>query len=384
MIIHKEALSADTYIEDKNELIYERKEVDGLKKQFMNYFSGKEPAFLKLISGPSGSGKTLSIRYILVNIFKEQPDYSGDFIYVNGADMRTPRSMFQYILNQMGDTSTSKEDVASILTKIKKRLNDKKRRTIFILDEVDKIYRGSRESPKWLFLHSLNRLETKPRHAILLVTNDFNLIKNFKPELTANMIESIFEAYTAEDIFKILKLRAKYCLTKGGYNEEELQKIAREAYKNPIGGDFANIRHALNILLNAAILAQERNTKLGSTVEEAITNARISDLTTLLKKYNSHLLLLIKALAQLKKKKSTGLHQYYIYGPNINLEDIKRTFYELLEEEGIKPLSERQIYNYILQLTEEHLLTRINRSMYCFTETADDILSAIATLNKTK
>jgi len=62
-------------IEDKKQLVYERREISELKQRFLNYFEGKEPAFLRLISGPSGSGKTLSIRYIFVEIFKKKNEF---------------------------------------------------------------------------------------------------------------------------------------------------------------------------------------------------------------------------------------------------------------------------------------------------------------------
>ena len=284
--------------------------------------------------------------------------------------------MFQSILSQLGGKFDLREGISLLLEKIEKKLVENKRRYIIIIDEVDKIYHNSPETPRYLFLHSLNRLQVRPRHAILLITNDFNLTKNFGSELASTMIETIFKAYNAEDILKILKLRAKHCLEEGHYKEDDLALIAKETFQNPVGGDHANIRCALNILLNASQMAQEEETNLGDTLKNSIKQVRVSDLTSLLQKYNKHLLILIKAIAQLKKESSKGIYQYA--SPDFNTDEIKKSFYNLIDEEGLKSPVERQFHNYIRQLTEEHFLTKINRGRYGFSENPDEILLAIS------
>lgn len=333
------------------------------------------------MSGPSGSGKTLSVLFILYNFIKQNPQFSRDFVYINGTQVRAPKSMFNYLARQLGvNIKESNNNMSSLAEGIEHSLNESQRRKLIIIDEVDKIYKNSRESPKYLFLHSLNRMNIKPRHALLLVTNDFNLTKNFDSELTGSMIETTFDSYNGEDIFKILKLRAGYCLKQGSYNMDDLAQISKEVFQNPIGGDRANIRHALNILSHAASLAQEKGKQVSEVLSTAINQVRIDNYTKLLKRYNKHILFLIKALCELKNKNSVGIYKFM--SPDIDYEDIKTKFYKIMREEGSKEISEAQFRKYIEQLVDETMLRRINRARYSFLEDANSILEAIGEMGK--
>jgi len=379
IIKNQEYLHVDTHIEDIPELVHPRKELDELNNRIRGFFLGTEPAFLRLISGPSGCGKTLSILYVLYNFIKERSEFSKDFVYINGTQVRAPKSMFQYLARQLGVTK-NENTMSSLSEEIEFKLNEGQRRKLIIIDEVDKIYKNSRESPKYLFLHSLNRMNVKPRHSIILLTNDFNLTKNFDSEFIASLMETTFDAYNAADIYEILKLRSKYCLKSNFYNDDDLAKISKETYQNPIGGDQANIRHALHILMNSALLAQEQKTPIKDVLSEAIEKVRIDDYVKLLKKYNSHLVILIKTVALLKKKHSVGIYRFA--NPDIDYDDIKLNFFKLLHTEGARVISEAQFRKYVEQLVNENLLRRINRARYTFLDDADNILNAIDKINR--
>lgn len=382
VIKNSEYLQADTHIEGIPDLIYERKEAEELKNRIIGYFNGVGQSFTRLLSGPSGSGKTVSILYILYNFIQQNPQFSKDIIYINGTQVRAPKSMFNYLARQLDvHINENKTTISSMAEGIQKAINESQRRKLVIIDEVDKIYKNSRESPKYLFLHSLNRMDVRPKHSILLITNDFNLTRNFDSELTGNIeVETTFEAYTAEDILKILKLRAKYCLQHGSYAVDDLAKISSEVFQNPTGGDRANIRHALNILSTSARIAQERNKQIREVLDEAMESVRIDNYTKLLKKYNNHLLILIKTLCLLKKRNSVGIYKFM--NPDIDYDDIKNEFFKLLSEESPKTISEAQFRKYIEQLVDENLLRRINRARYSFLDNADDILQAIDKISK--
>ena len=374
IIKNDEYLKEDTHIEDVPELVYERKEAEELKNRFNGYFFGTEPAFTRILSGTSGSGKTTSVLYILYNFVKQNPQFSKDFIYLDGTQIRTPKSMFNYISRQLGG-NIEEGTISSLIEHITSSINKSGRKKLIIIDEVDKIYKNSRESPKYSFLHSLNRMDIKPKHSLLLITNDFNLTKNFGSELTSSMVETTFDSYTTDDILKILKLRAKYCIDPHTYNIDDLAIIAREVFQNPTGGDKANIRHGLNILSQAALLAQEQHKTISEVIKMAIERVRVDNYTKLLKKYNRHLIILIKSLCILKNKSSVGIYKFM--NPDINYDDIKYTFFKLMEEEGMRLISESQFRKYIEQMVNENLLLRINRAKYSFLDDSDNILAAI-------
>ena len=374
IIQNKDFLSIDAPVEHIKELIYERKDISEVRDRIERFFTGIEPAFFRLISGSAGCGKTTSVLYVLYNFIKNNPQFSKDFVYINGSNIKTPKGMFKYLAQQL-NTRTKDNTISSYAQDIEAKLNESQRAKLIVIDEVDKIYKNSRDSPKYLFLHSLNRMDVRPRHAILMITNDFNLTRNFAPELTGTLIETVFNAYNAADILEILKLRAKYCLKHNFYTMDDLAKIAFETYNNPIGGNRANIRHALNILFNATLLAQEKNKLISDVLEDAMEKVRIDNYVKLLEKYNRHLIILIKALALLKKKGSVGIYRFT--NPDINYDEIKLTFFKLLEAEENRVISEAQLRKYIEQLVSENLLVRANRAKYNFLDDADTILEAI-------
>ena len=154
IIKNQNFLIADTPIEDIKELIYERHETSEIKNRVVGFFTGTEPAFFRLISGPSGCGKTLSVLSVLFNFIKEHPQFSKDFVYINGNMVRTPKAMYRYMAQQLG-VNTTDNTISSFVENIELKLNEAQRGKLIIIDEVDKIYKNSRESPKYLFIHSL-------------------------------------------------------------------------------------------------------------------------------------------------------------------------------------------------------------------------------------
>src|SRR3990167_1710518 len=102
MLINKEALDFSYDIEDKKELIYERPEVEELKNGVLRFWTGEGFSFFNIINCVSGSGKTVSIKYLLVEIFKKYPEFSKNFVYISGNDIRTPKRMYQTIVTQLG------------------------------------------------------------------------------------------------------------------------------------------------------------------------------------------------------------------------------------------------------------------------------------------
>ena len=223
-------------------------------------------------------------------------------------------------------------------------------------------------------------MNSRPKPAIILLTNEFNLTKNFASELRDSMIEMTFDAYTSEDILKILRKRANYCLNTNSFIIDDLAKIAKEVYQNPIGGDKVNIRYALNILSQAAILSQEKNKTITEVLDEAIGHVKIDNYSKLLRKYNRHILLLIKALCELKQSSSIGIYKFM--NPDIEYYKIKEEFYKSLDNNYLKPISEVQFRRYIEQLVDENLLSRPHKASYCFLDDAGSIIEAISKIEK--
>lgn len=374
-------LNPDASIEDKKEIIYKRKEIEDINDKIGGYLLGESVPQLTLISGCSGSGKTLTVLHSLYAFLEKNQKLSSDFIYVDGNRWRTPKTMLKYISDTLGGAAKG-DQIPYYIENITNQINNRNRRLLIIIDEVDKIFKNSRESPKYLFLHSLNRMNTNPRHSILMITNEFNFSRTIQntsdnSELSSSITELTFNAYNCPDMIEILKKRAQYCLEEGTYREEDLAQISKEAYQNPVGGDHANARHAITILQTAAVLSQKAKSPLiAKHINEAIERVRLNNYIKLLSKYNTQILLLIHVLAEEQQKKKTGIYKYA--NPQLTYDDIKTAFYTHYKEENTtKEPSERTLQNYIEQLIKEKLLRRLNRSNYSFQEHSAEILKAI-------
>lgn len=371
-------LNPDIHVEDHPELVHERKEVNNITQRISNYFADKDRPAVLLINGCSGSGKTLTTLYSVYNFLNENPGHEGDIIYIDGGLWRSPKSMLSYLASSLGIKKVGSQ-IANMLDDITKEMNKQRTRKLIIIDEVDKIYKNSRESPKYFFLQSLNRLNITPKPTIILITNQINFLKYIGDELAASITELILEAYTAEDLIQILKKRADFCLPHSLFNIQDLAKIASEAYKNPIGGDRANARHTINILAESARLAEEKTTSISAVLDQAIDIVRINDYVKLLRRYNKHQLILCAALAELKKEHARGI--YSVTNPDFKTEEICTRFFEMLDNEGINKISDRQVFNYLDQFSKENLVMRLSKGRISFLEEPENILEALQTIN---
>lgn len=378
IIKNAEYLDSDVGVEDKPALVYERKEYNEIKEKIENYFKNGS-SFSHLINGASGCGKTLTVLYALYNFLQENPEFATDFIYIDGNRWKTPKSMFDYMVKKLGQKVIFQKQIPYFIDKIESSLNANKRRTLVIIDEIDKIYKNSRESPKYSFIHSLIRLKIKPRHAILMMTNDFNFIKRLDSEVSASLIETIFESYNVKDLIEILKKRAEYCLEKEACGLHDLAKIAKEIYDNPRGGDKTNARNAINLLGLCAQEADKKHKPITDVIDTCIDKMKINDYVKLLKKYNPHIQILIKTIAQLKLSLSRGIYKF----TNVEIEysTIKTDFFTALDEED-KKITERQFQNYLEQLVREGIIQRINKARYVLLEGSEEIIEAMEFIEK--
>lgn len=378
LIKNSDFLSPDVSIEHIPELIYERKEVPEIKKLIKNSFNQRYPKHFTLLSGASGSGKTVLIKYSLYQFINEHPEYGKDFIYVDGHQTKTSNSAIKFISNHLGGGPNGRDE-SSFFENIKKHINNQKKRKLIIFDEIDKIMANVKSKEKHHFLLSLWRLPLDYPISILAITNKFNLQDSIPSELSASINENTLSSYQIIDFIEILKKRAGYCLDASSYTIEDLAKIAKATFMNPIGADLANARFALNILMRAACIAQDKNKKIGDVLDRAIEQVKKDNFVGLLQKYNQRQLLLIETLAKEKEKVAKGIYLYS--NPPLQYQQIITAYNQLSDLECYDKTPERTIQRYLYQFIDEGFLRRINKNTYIFLENHKDILLA---LNKIK
>jgi orc1/cdc6 family replication initiation protein len=202
-----------------------------------------EPADTAVVTGPSGTGKTCISRFVTERLREEVLDVEAT--YVNCWRNYTRFRTLYRILDDLGATidihrqSTPHDELVDRLQQ-----HDGPR-TVVILDEVDQL-----EDPSVLYdLHSL------PQFAIVCIANEEEeLFSRVDDRLVSRLRASEhvrMDKYHDDQLYDILRARAKWGLQSDVVTDEQLYRIADAA-----AGDA---RLAIGILRAAASTADREN-----------------------------------------------------------------------------------------------------------------------------
>lgn len=365
-ITRVEPLESDYPVEDNPELVYLRPEASDLRFEVEEYLNDNIPRFFKLINGATGSGKTLTVSYVLYNYIKEHPNMKNCFVYINMED-QTPKKILQAICDRYGYGSTTNKTFGEILEMITKGIQRRGQKIIIILDEVDKFIAKSKDSQKLILIKSLNRIKTKPRPSIILIASDRKLFSKLGTEVNSTLNEVIFPAYNARDLNEILRLRAKHCLNENIYDGDDINRITKKVYQDPVaGGNRANARRAIDVLKHSACLASKNQNRLADNIDKAVDVVNIQECKQILGRYSKHQIYLILAFHALSIKRAKGLMGYQ--EDSISLQTLKTKYDEYLISNGLSPIHRKTLHAYLNELITDGMVVRIHASKYQFIE----------------
>ncbi|MCD2203690.1 Cdc6/Cdc18 family protein [Halobacterium sp. KA-6] len=259
-----------------------------------------EPADTAIVTGPSGTGKTCISKFVTERLREEVLDVEA--IYVNCWRNYTRFRTLYQILDDLGATidihrqSTPHDELVDRLQQ------HDGARTVVILDEVDQL-----EDPSVIYdLHSL------PQFAIICIANkEEELFSRVDDRLVSRLRSSEhvrMDKYHDEQLYDILRARAKWGLNEDVITDDQLYRIADAA-----AGDA---RLAIGILRTAASTADREN-------QEQITDDILRDSAD-------------DARAQIKQRSLDSLTPH------------QRTVYDIVREHG--PLGPSEIHD---RYTEE-------------------------------
>jgi len=239
-----------------------------------------EPADTAVVTGPSGAGKTCISKFVTERLREEVLDVEST--YVNCWRNYTRFRTLYQILDELGATidihrqSTPHDELVDRLQR-----HDGPR-TVVILDEVDQL-----EDPSLIYdLHSL------PQFAIVCIANEREeLFGRVDDRLVSRLRSSEhvrMDRYHDEQLYDILRARAKWGLDEDVVTDDQLYRIADAA-----AGDA---RLAIGILRTAAGKADREN-------RERITDDALLDAAG-------------DARAQIRRRSLDSLtpHQRVVYG----------------------------------------------------------------------
>lgn len=319
-------------VEQKNEMIME------LAPILMN--SAVQGIF---VYGPPGTGKTALAMELRDELEKEakKNKLTLKTAYVNCSENRTETIILIDILNQLNpgrDYPRLGWNRAKAVDEFNKILNDLGGNVLIMLDEVDYVLRESGDD----ILYRLSRTKSNANLSSILISNDIKVSDYIKPKTQSAIgrVRIIFSPYTSDELFDIIKQRAKLALKPKTYSDVVLKKIAEiEASR---GGDARKALEMLDACAKIAI-ARKRTKITIDLVNEADKALERDSAITTLTSLTKHQKILFLSMVKLDQDM-------------LNSDRIYKEYSKECKNYDVEPLTERRIRSFIVSFNEMGLI----------------------------
>ena len=297
------------------------------------------------VFGNPGTGKTGLILDLMGELRSEAKKQKVELItsYVNCSENRTESAVLLEIMNTL---NPSKEyprmgwTKPKVISELNALLNSIKKNILLVLDEVDYVLKESGDD----VLYRLSRInnEVSSKVSNLIISNNVRVADYMKPrtQSTVGRIKVIFSPYSSDELFDILRDRAQYAFKPKVLGDAVIRKIAEiEAQRN---GDARKAMELLDSCAKIAI-AKKRNKISLDLVDEADQNLERDQTLSIISTLTEHQKVICLAILKNQEEIIAG-------------SDVHKHYLELCESYNIKPLSERRVRSFIINLTELGLI----------------------------
>ncbi|RLF49530.1 MAG: orc1/cdc6 family replication initiation protein [Thermoplasmata archaeon] len=320
------------------ELPHREKEMDDLDRFFSPMIEYNLPCRVLLV-GSVGTGKTVTSKLFCQQLVKKAAlkGLNIGWIYVNCRQRPTLASVMLKILRHFDknfpDRGFSPAEMMDILAKF---MDKRAQSIVVVLDEIDILLR---KDPGILYtmLRFGEEFGASRALSLILISQKYVLtmmdIASQSSFGRTNVIE--FGKYTKEQLYDIIVQRVELAYNYGTISEECMELIAE------IAGEYGDARFAIELLLNAALIAE----KAGKSVVEAEdirhAKAHIHPYVTedKLESLGKHEMLALIAVSRVLKRNT-----YATTG------DVESEYHAICEEFGEEPREHTQLWKYIKRL----------------------------------
>lgn len=347
-----------------NHILHREEEMQTLVNYFRSIITNPTSSSRKVVLyGPVGTGKTVVSRAFGADLAKylKTSRTTGDpffrFFHVNCRKTKTPHLILTTILRQLVPGFPLRGfSVDELLRMFSLLLYEKNLVSLLILDEIDYLIPDERTD----FLYALSRIEEgdpniresqlpnlppdngESRFNLLTITRNRNFRHCLDPSTASSLGRNLitFPPYTRNQLFDIVNSRAELGLRGKCYDDELLETIASLAEEN---GDA---RFGIELLWRAAKLADQE--KKDQVTSEHVRKAVVSVLPmekSFVQDLNSHQKLILLSIARLIRDK-----------PFVTTPEVKTTYIQMCEQNGIRPRRQTQIWSYLKDLTRLGLI----------------------------
>ncbi len=349
----KDYLKKEPLFKDKKALqsIYTPKNVPFRDEQ-INQIAGILAPSLRLerpsnifVYGKTGSGKTLSVKHVAEHLdsVAKNKNINLKIVYINCKLKKvadTEYRVLAQLLKEFGkDVPATGLPTDEIYKHFIKCIEEKEQLIILVLDEIDQLVNKIGDEILYNFTR-LNSELKKGEISLVGISNSLVFTDNLDPRVKSSLSEEeiVFPPYNALQLQKILKQRADIAFRGNVVDEGVIEKCAAYAAR-----EHGDARRALELLRVAGELAERSNDskisiKYIDDAQDKIEKDRIIDVVnTQPKQFQLTLYSIILKCTENNDSIFTG--------------DIYETYRHYCVKCGIKPLTQRRVFDIINELS---------------------------------
>ncbi len=332
-------------------LVFREKEINNIERALAPSLKGERGRNL-FVYGRTGTGKTSCTKYV-INEVKDIPNTRARISYVNCRVYNTRfRVLNKIISDHMPTYARRGYGTVDLYEKLTNWIEEDSKILVVALDEIDVV--------KDLddLVYTLTRINSDIRAGgvtIIGISNKVSFKEELDPRSLSTLYESelVFSPYYSNELYAIIKERAKEGFRAGVVSDEVLHYIAASAAKE--GGDA---RLMLKVLSKAGELADEAGSEaVGMQQAEVAVKVSESDIAyDLIVSLPEHQKLVLYSIVLLAgsggsyKKLTDGVDTYLFSG------EVYNRYKSISEGLHKAPKSERWYRNYITELEMQGLI----------------------------
>ncbi|MBX0295291.1 orc1/cdc6 family replication initiation protein [Haloarcula nitratireducens] len=339
-----------------DELVGRDEELERFHAALQPVINGESPSNIFLY-GKSGVGKTAATRYLLQALERDAepvPELNLHTIEINCDGLNSSYQVAVALVNELRDPADQISNTGYPQASVYQFLFDELDRVggtvLIVLDEVDHIRDDS-------LLYKLPRARsngdvTDAKLGVIGISNDLDFRNQLSSKVRSSLCEKevSFSAYDARELQLVLQQREAVAFRDDVLDDGVVEMCAAYGAK-----DSGDARQALDLLLEAGDLARENNGELvtESHVRRARQRLQTDQVVEGIRNYSNHGQFVLYAVTLLAERGDTPART----------KDILSAYERVAIEEGVDPVSERSVRDYLGELDQLGIIssTEYNR-----------------------
>lgn len=322
----------------------------GRDEELTEYFNALQPVIENenpsnlLLYGKSGVGKTASTRYLLQQLKEDSKKIDALTLHTLTVNCENHNTSYQAVVSLVNALRDDEDAIPStgypqskVIEFLIDEINALNGTLLIVLDEVDALNDDT-------LLYRLTRARedgyvTGTYLGVIGISNDLKYRDRLRPKVRSSLCEKtvLFAPYNASELQKVIEQRIDTAFQDGVVDQSAVTACA--AYGSRNSGDA---RLALDLLQQAGDLARTANDEVVTDehVIEARKQIERDRVIDTVQNYSQHGKYTLLSLLQLDADGETPCRSRVV----------QRRYRRLCEEEGLEPVSERAIRDYLAEL----------------------------------